>query len=128
MAISTTIVDYQVLTDAPFTLDASTNNSEKTLNFEVPPDFAFGTGVRACILSFKVRPMADSVLKFFLNNREVVTESLDKSHTRAWWEVFPASVAFPEGSSFGNPVPLRIICSDGKAALSDLIVWYQIKR
>jgi hypothetical protein len=34
----------------------------------------------------------------------------------------------PEGASFQNPVPLRIIAAQGRVRFSDVVVWYQIKR
>lgn len=127
---STTIVDYQVLRDGSFDLDTSAggSSSEITLDFHVPSDFAFESGTRKPILAFKVRPREDSNFKVFLNHREIASFNLDQSHTRGYWEAFSATTAFPNGSSFSNPVPLRIFLSDGRIRLSDVIVWYQIKR
>ena len=36
--------------------------------------------------------------------------------------------AFPDGASFNNPTPLRIVMSQGLARFEDVIMWYQIKR
>ena len=127
---STTIADYQVLSDGSFTLDTVQGGSpnEATLNFEVPSDFAFESGVRKPILTFNILPFEDSNFKVFLNHREVASFNFDKSHTRGHQEAFSATTAFPNGSSFSNPVPLRIFLSSGKIRLSDVVVWYQIKR
>jgi hypothetical protein len=125
---STTICDYQVLIDGAFTLDAATNNRERTLHFEVPDDFAFGTGPRNLILAFKVAPMQDTVFKFLLNEREIASFNLDKSHTRTMWETFPGTTPFPEGASFQNPAPMRLIVSQGKVRFEDVVMWYQIRR
>jgi len=63
-----------------------------------------------------------------MNGRPLVTKQLDRSLTRAHWEAFNASTVFPNGSSFATNVPLRILCNNGKVRLSDLIIWYQIRR
>jgi hypothetical protein len=68
------------------------------------------------------------VFKFFLNAREIANFSLDKSHTRAMWESFSATTAFPNGSSIPKPVPLRLLVSQGKVRFEDVVMWYQIKR
>lgn len=120
-----TFCDYQVLSDSSFTLDAATNDNEKTLNFSVPLDFTHGTGVSRPILAFKVAPIQDCLIKFWLNFREIAIFDLDRSHTRGMWEAFSAETAFPDGSSFSNPVPLRIMVTSGKARLEDVVIWYQ---
>lgn len=127
---STTIADYQVLSDGSIVLDTAYGGSpnETTLNFEVPSDFAFESGVRKPILTFNILPFEDSSFKVFLNHREIASFNFDKSHTRGHQEAFSATAAFPNGSSFANPAPLRIFLSSGKIRLSDVIVWYQIKR
>lgn len=125
---STTIADYQVLRDEAFTLNAASPNREETLSFTVPSDFAFESGVRKPILAFKVLPSEDSSFKVFMNSREIASFQLDKSITRGYWETFSARTAFPEGASFSNNVPVRIVIGSGKITLSDVVVWYQIKR
>lgn len=125
---STTLADYQVLTDGSFTLDASSSTREKTLSFTVPSDLAIESGSRQPVIAFKVRPDEDSTFKILMNNREVASFNLDKSHTRCYWEPISATTAFPNGSSFSNPVPVKFIVRSGRVLLSDVIVWYQIKR
>ncbi len=127
---STTLADYQVLRDGTITLDASTSNRETTFNFTVPSDFAFEEGSRKPILAYKVRVYEDNTaFKVFVNFREVISVSdLDTSHTRGLWEAFSAKTAFPDGSSFSNPVPVRIVVSRGKIRFSDVVLSYQIRR
>ena len=125
---STTLCDYQVLMGGTFTLDASGPDRERTLNFEVPSDFEFGTGARRPILGFKITPLENSRLSIFLNVRKITEVTFNESHTRAYWEAFSAATAFPDGASFNNPAPLRIVLSQGLARFEDVIMWYQIKR
>lgn len=125
---STTLCDYQVLMGDSFTLDAATPDRERTLNFEVPSDFEFGTGARRPVLAFKITPLANSRFSIFLNARKLTEPNFNESHTRAYWEAFSAATAFPEGASFSNPVPLRFVLSQGRARFEDVIMWYQIKR
>jgi len=125
---STTLCDYQVLRDTPFTLDAATNNREITLGFEVPDDFEFGAGVRRPVLGFMMHPRQDCRFILFLNGRQISEHSFDQGNNRGMWESFPASAAFPEGSSIPNPAPLRIIAAQGRITFSDVVMWYQIRR
>lgn len=129
MGNTTSIADYQVLRDGDLTLDAGLGGlTETTFNFTVPNDFVFTGNSRQPILAFKARPFENSSFKVFLNYREVVSTSLDESHTRAYWEVISATTAFPEGSSFGETVPLRIIINSGRMSISDVVLWYQVNR
>ena len=125
---STTLCDYQVLSDRAFTLDAATNDHEKTLYFQMPPDFHFGTGSRKPVLAFKAAMFNDSTIKVRWNHREVATFSLDKSHTRGIWEAIHAPDAFPNNSCAPGAVPLLFIVTRGKVKFSDVIMWYQINR
>lgn len=128
MGTTATLCDYQVLMGGSFTLNAATPDRERTLNFEVPSDFEFGTGARRPILAFKITPLENSRFSVFLNSRKITEPSFNESHTRGYWEAFSAATPFPEGASFPNPVPLRIVMSQGSARFEDVIMWYQIKR
>lgn len=125
---STTLTDYQVLRDTPFTLDAATNEREITLNFEVPTDFEFGTTARRPMLAFMMHPLQDTRFRVFLNAREIAEHTFDRGNNRGMWEVFSAATPFPEGASFQNPVPLRIIAAEGRVRFSDVVMWYQVDR
>jgi hypothetical protein len=125
---STTLCDYQVLMGGSFTLDAAGTSRERTMHFEVPSDFEFGTGARRPILAFKITPLQTSRFSVFLNARKLTEPTFNKSNTRAYWEAFSAATAFPEGASFDNPAPLRIVMAQGRARFEDVIMWYQIKR
>lgn len=125
---STTIVDYQVLTDGAFTLDAGTPVRDETLSFAMPSDFVLESGVRRPILAFKVRPDEDSSFTVFVNAREVASFDLSQSVTRGYWEPFSANTAFPEGSRLSDNVPVRFLINSGRVILSDVVLWYQIRR
>lgn len=125
---STTLCDYQVLMGGAFTLDAASTDRERTLNFEVPSDFEFGTGARRPILAFKITPLQNSRFNIHFNARPLIELTFNESHTRAFWEAFSAATPFPEGSSIPKPVPLRIVVAQGRARFEDVIMWYQIKR
>jgi len=131
MAKTTSIADYQVLLDGNVTLDpgfGKPEDPEMTLDFTVPSDLIKTGGSRRPILAFKARPFEASAFKIFLNHREIVASSLDASHTRIYWEVFSFTTAFPEGASHGNPVPLRILLSEGRLRIADVVLWYQINK
>lgn len=127
MGLTATIADFQVLSDAPFTLDAATNSREATFNFSVPSDIALN---QRMVLAVQILPFQnDSRFKVFMNNREVWSLEVDKSMTRGLWETFPASTPFPEGSSFGSTVPIKISMNiSGKIRFSDMVIWYQVKK
>ncbi len=125
---STTLCDYQVLQDTPFTLDASTVNREVTLNFEMPSDFEHGTNVRMPILAFAIRPFETSSINFYLNERKIIDFEFSESKTRTIFEPFKASTAFPMWANIPDPVPLRIFLQSGRAELQNIIMWYQIWR
>ncbi|MEM7132384.1 MAG: hypothetical protein AAF702_39140 [Chloroflexota bacterium] len=127
---STTIADYQVLRDGGFVIDANYGGSPntRTFNFDVPPDFLFASGSRKPMICFKVRPDQDSSFKIRMNHREIASFKLDQSHTRGYWETFNASQAFPEGAGFSDPTPVEFYISSGKIVVSDVVLWYQIKR
>lgn len=63
-----------------------------------------------------------------INEREVASFNLDKSHTRAYYEPISAKEAFPEGASFSNPTSVKFFLASGKVRISDVVIWYQIKR
>ncbi|MEY1557386.1 hypothetical protein AB3Y40_17300 [Yoonia sp. R2331] len=126
---STTLCDYQVLRDTPFTLDAeSSPASERTFHFTMPPDLELGDGLRQPILSFAANVQKAASFRIFLNAREIITFNMGKAKTRSMLEPFNAQTAFPEGSSAPAQVPLRILMQRGKIGFQNLILFYQIRR
>jgi hypothetical protein len=125
---STTLCDYQVLMGGSFTLDAAGTSRERTMHFELPSDFEFGTGARRPILAFKITPLENSRFNIHFNARPLIELNFNESHTRAFWEAFSAATPFPNGASLSNPVPLRFVMAQGRARFEDVIMWYQIKR
>jgi hypothetical protein len=126
--VSTTLCDYQVLSDRAFTLDAATNMHRQELYFEMPLDFYFGKKARKPVLAFKAAMIEDSSIIVSWNGRDVAKFRFDKSHTRGIWEAIYSPDAFPNNSCIPGKVPLIINVTRGKVEFSDVIMWYQIKR
>lgn len=124
---STSLCDYQVLRDAQFTLDAATNNHEENLSFINPDDIFLGDGPRMPILSFAYRAHEDCRIKIWVNSREVIEVSFGKAKTRTFMEPFRAATAFPQGSTIPAQVPVRFIVDRGKATISNVILFYQVR-
>lgn len=122
------LVDYQVIFHGAFTLDASTPTREKTLNFSVPSDFVFASDSRKPILAFHAGPSQETRFKVFVNNREMFSWHLLADVVKGMWSPFSAREAFPEGSSFSDPVPIRILVSEGRITFENFVLWYQIDR
>ena len=124
---STSLADYQVLSDGPFTLD---EYEKKVLHWTIPSDFVRSSGSRKPVLAFTILPLEeDTDFNVKVNHRTVINmPNLSKSHTRGLWEAFNAHTAFPEGVSYNNPAPLEITVTSGKARFTDVIVWYQVDR
>ncbi len=125
---STTIADYQVLTDSNFTLSTQLNDSDpksKVLTFKFPSDFNQNQGTaRRPILAFKVRPFLDCDLTVFLDDREIMQTSFDKSHTRGYWEAFTTQ----NFQRTNNQSEVKFIITQGRVRFGDVIIWYQIRR
>ena len=124
---STSVADYQVLSDGSFTLE---DYDSQTLALEVPSDFVMESGVRQPIMAFKILPFNDdTAFKVYVNDREVISQTgMDKSLTRGWWESFSAKTAFPENVSHPKANSVKFQVTRGKAQFSDVVLWYQIKR
>ena len=132
---STTLADYQVLHDPVIKLDAKQseleNDSGALLDFQRPSDFvADGSTARKPILAFKMKVREDnSDFRVEVNGFKVISsKGMDTSHWRGYWEAFSATTAFPEGSSWSNPISLKIFVEEGEIWFSDVVLWYQIKR
>ncbi len=126
---STSIVDYQVLSDANFTLRGTPSQNEpqeKKLSFAVPDDMHASTALaRRPILAFKVRPLEDSTLHVIFDGENILTTSFDASHTRAYWEAVDLSGPLKQSPS---SVEIRFLVPNGRARFGDVIMWYQINR
>lgn len=122
---STTLTDYQILSDSNFTLNA-TGTIDEVLKFAVPDDIHLGTALmRRQILAFKVRPFEDSVLTVSFDHENIVRTSFDKSHTRAYWEVVDLRGPLAQSP---NTVDVRFFLNDGHARFGDVIIWYQVNN
>lgn len=125
---STTLCDYQVLRDSTFTLDPGAGATEATLSFEMPPDFFFGDGPRMPIMSFAYRTTESGRLEVDVNHREVISVNFSSAKTRSFNEPFRAQTAFPEGANIPSDVPVRFRLNRGRIIVSNVILFYQIKR
>lgn len=122
---STTLTDYQILSDGNFTLKQP-GAIDKVLKFAVPDDIHLGTALmRRQILAFKVRPYEDSVLTVSLDHEAILRTSFDASHTRAYWEVVDLREPLVQSP---NKVDVRFFLNDGHARFGDVIIWYQVNK
>lgn len=121
---STSLCDYQILRDSPFTLDAATNDHERSFDFALPSDMRLSDGSRAPILSFAARVHARTRVQFFLNTREIVEFDLGKSKTRSLLEPFRSTDAF--FGDVASPLQLRVLANTGRVTLQNLIIFYQV--
>jgi len=131
---STSVADYQVLRDGAVTLQRNFGNSPGVPerlheDFVVPSDINKSTsGARKAIFAFKIRPDQDSEFRIVFNGVVVLDASLDKSHTRTFWETFDIGSAVDHAPLQNGKAPVQIIMDTGRAVFSDIIVWYQINR
>lgn len=126
---STSIVDYQLLIDDSFTLDAEDPSAKtRELSFTMPDDFVFSSGSRKPILNFVITTFEDSSFTIFVNGRDVASGNISQGPARSYHEAFSTTTAFPEGTSFSDNVPVRFSISSGRARFSDVVLWYQVRR
>lgn len=122
-----TVADYQVLFDGRFTLGG--NVTSKTLTFDMPSNFVFGTNKAKPIISFKITPTDDIQLRIEVNHRQVMgTTNFNQSNTRGHWTIFSATTAFPDGTSFPSDVEVRFLCHTGTVHIDDVVMWYQVEQ
>lgn len=127
---STTLADYQVISDSSFTLTATDpSNQRKTLKFSAPDDLYFVAGPRKPIIGFKIAVTQDTRLEVYLNaitsTFRIVNASLDTSSLFTYWEAFNF---LPALNAFTNPVDVIFDCSRGSCGISDVVILYQIDR
>lgn len=126
---STSITDYQVLSDGNFTLRGTPSQGEpqeKKLSFAIPDDMHVSTALaRRPILAFKVRPLEDSTLHLVFDGENILNTSFDTSHTRAYREAVDLSGPLKQSPS---TVEIRFLVLNGRARFGDVVMWYQINR
>ncbi|WP_194409618.1 hypothetical protein [Microbacterium cremeum] len=126
---STSLTDYQVLSDGNFTLrgvPVTGEPQEKTLAFAVPDDMHISTALaRRPLLAFKVRPFQDSTLDVIFDGENILSTSFDTSHTRTYWEAVDLSGPLKQHPS---TVSIRFLVLNGRARFGDVVMWYQINR
>ena len=121
------VADYQVLFDGGFTLDAASNDPTKVLFWSIPDGFKHFDGNQKPILAFHAAAIKDSKFKVKIHVNEILSWNLSAGTTRGLWDPFNASVAFPEGQSHPNPVPVEFRITEGKVNFGQVVIWYQVE-
>lgn len=121
-----TVADYQVLHSSGGVLDALGAQDALDLTWQIPTNIVEGTNRAKPLLVMMVQPLEDCRFNVRVNNRELASPSLDKSHTRVWQHPFSWSEAFPNNASFPNANPVRIRVSSGRLRIDHVIMWFQV--
>ena len=120
-----TVADYQVLRDGQFRMNAAdTTRMVGGMFFTVPTNLVHGTNKAKLILAFKMRPIEDMAFKVRINDREIIDVALPKGNTTAYWETFPETFL---GTGHSSNVEVEYSLQKGRAAFSDVVLWYQVK-
>ena len=121
------VADYQVLFDGGFTLDAASNDHEKSLTFILPTNFKIEDGIRKPILAFHAWPQQNSHFKVRMNSRDILSWDLSAGDVRGLWDPFNGSVPFPNNASTPNNVPVVFVITQGKVQFGQVVIWYQVE-
>ena len=121
------VADYQVLVDGGFTLDAASNDKKKELFWSIPDGFKHFDGSRKPILAFHAHVVKNSKFKVKIHVNEILSWNLTAGNTCGLWDPFNGSVAFPEGQTHPNPVPVIFSISEGKINFGQVVIWYQVE-
>ncbi len=131
---STSLADYQVLSDTDSTLDANgPGDDSQSFTFDVPDDLTTSTsGARKAIVTFKFRPIEDSQIRMQFHGAELFDINFDRSITRMHCETFDIGEIllqdFGQGSSLPTSTQFVVEVVSGRVKFGDIVVWYQINR
>ncbi|MBW4421171.1 MAG: hypothetical protein KME13_18380 [Myxacorys californica WJT36-NPBG1] len=129
MANSTSLADYQVLSDASFPLTGTGSNSNQELEFGVPDDIVVTGGSRKPVLAFKITTSEATSFRVYLDDitdEAIMFDGSFPANIRTvYWESFNFLPAF---NQHGNPVTVFFRCSQGACNISDVVIWYQVDR
>ena len=129
-----TIADYKTLSDSPKRIDGSPNALD--LEFAVPGDFVFGTGIAKPVIMFTYKPLLDTTLEVYLRT----IRNSDPVHTEFKKQLKPADNYYTihetmDGSHFvpGVTNKLQLILTNGSVLnntindvlISDVVLMYQ---
>lgn len=125
-----TVADYAVLRDTPF--DIEKDGTHPPLVFFRPDNFVEGTNLAKAVLAFKCQPLNTNnsvgvtfrVQRFAPGQEPTVMETmtLNTPTVHALWETFPAK-GFGQNVSPGFEFDVLF----GRARISDVILWYQVR-
>lgn len=131
---STSLADYQVLSDTDFTLDANgPGDDSQSFTFDVPDDLTTSTsGARKAVVTFKFRPIEDSQIRMEFQGAELFDIDFDRSITRMHCETFDIGGILEQdlGQPGGLPTLAQFVVEvvSGRVRFGDIVIWYQINR
>lgn len=124
-----TLVDYQVLLDGRFILNADATYAEPqahVLRFTVPEDFALSAArLRRSVLAFKVWPLEDCELRVLLNSEEATCVSFHENKAQGHRAVLDLSSALSEAP---DPIGIQFSLQYGRCQFADVIMWYKVNH
>jgi hypothetical protein len=121
---------YDVLFGGGFVLDAGGPETEKHLSWNFPQDFVFGTKTAKPMLAFMLVPLGKVAVRFkvFVNHREILSWGpIAPGTAHGLWAPFSAALAFPDGSTIPEQVPVRVLASDGRMRFENVVMWSRVR-